>query len=310
MKLRSFAHVIAAFAPVLSPAAHADAVFAVTPGGRGEAIFDKPVDDTLSTLSNLCMNKGWSITTSTTSQLTCEIQLSMGQSIMGQLLMGNSYSTPPRQFVQFSIGEIGASSRVQVSQWVELQMAFGQVRRNEINTPAAINSEISFLLEAGARLPPGTRFPNHVVVGVDGTDTPHEGKQGYRVNKIAENSSAHRAGVQEGDVIYEIAGKRWKDFNGYLDATEKAAKATSYPIKLERAGQRHTLTLTSDFRPSIVAPAVAAAEEVTSPPVTLTPVGNIGSIADEIAKLAALRTQGILTESEFQAQKARLLTSN
>jgi uncharacterized membrane protein YdbT with pleckstrin-like domain len=34
------------------------------------------------------------------------------------------------------------------------------------------------------------------------------------------------------------------------------------------------------------------------------------SVADEIAKLARLRQQGILTEQEFQAQKARLLESS
>jgi hypothetical protein len=32
-----------------------------------------------------------------------------------------------------------------------------------------------------------------------------------------------------------------------------------------------------------------------------------GSVADEIAKLAALRDKGLLTEAEFQAQKAKLL---
>jgi hypothetical protein len=31
------------------------------------------------------------------------------------------------------------------------------------------------------------------------------------------------------------------------------------------------------------------------------------SIADEIAKLVALRDQGVLTEEEFAAQKAKLL---
>lgn len=37
--------------------------------------------------------------------------------------------------------------------------------------------------------------------------------------------------------------------------------------------------------------------------------GTSPSAADEIAKLAALRDQGHLTEAEFQAQKARLLGS-
>ena len=36
------------------------------------------------------------------------------------------------------------------------------------------------------------------------------------------------------------------------------------------------------------------------------PAGT-GSVADELAKLAALRDSGVLTEAEFAAQKARLL---
>ena len=35
--------------------------------------------------------------------------------------------------------------------------------------------------------------------------------------------------------------------------------------------------------------------------------GAGGSVADEIAKLAALRDQGHLTDAEFDAQKAQLL---
>ncbi len=35
--------------------------------------------------------------------------------------------------------------------------------------------------------------------------------------------------------------------------------------------------------------------------------GSSSSVADEVSKLAALRAQGVLSEEEFQAQKARLL---
>jgi uncharacterized membrane protein YdbT with pleckstrin-like domain len=44
-------------------------------------------------------------------------------------------------------------------------------------------------------------------------------------------------------------------------------------------------------------------------PVSAPSRGNDVSVADEIAKLARLRQQGVLTEEEFQAQKARLLRS-
>jgi hypothetical protein len=37
------------------------------------------------------------------------------------------------------------------------------------------------------------------------------------------------------------------------------------------------------------------------------PAAQSGSVADEIRKLGELRNQGLLTEQEFAAQKARLL---
>lgn len=37
------------------------------------------------------------------------------------------------------------------------------------------------------------------------------------------------------------------------------------------------------------------------------PAATSGSVADELQKLAALRDQGILTDAEFQAEKARVL---
>ena len=39
------------------------------------------------------------------------------------------------------------------------------------------------------------------------------------------------------------------------------------------------------------------------------PKGSLGSVADELAKLADLRSQGVLTDKEFDQAKARLLGS-
>lgn len=66
--------------------------------------------------------------------------------------------------------------------------------------------------------------------------------------------------------------------------------------------QRTINELTEDSRRR-VAPVTAL------PAVGPTPRGTGVSVADELAKLARLRQQGILTEEEFQAQKARLLQS-
>jgi hypothetical protein len=47
--------------------------------------------------------------------------------------------------------------------------------------------------------------------------------------------------------------------------------------------------------------------EATSVPAASAPVQAVGSVADELAKLAALRDSGVLSEDEFEAQKAKLL---
>jgi hypothetical protein len=281
-------------------------MLAVTPSGTTEAIFDKALPDTIATLGSYCIDRGWSVTNTTTNQVTCEIPMSMGQSILGQALMGNSYSTPPRQFVQFMAAQVGPASRVQVQNWMELQMAFGQVRRTDFTGPTFHNNAMGMLINAGGRFPPGTTFPNHAVMGVDVDNQPYQGKQGLRVKAIDPGSAAEHGGMQVGDVVFQIAGKRLKDANGYLDATAKAAATPTYEVLVARDGKPVKLSLERAFRPAATAPAavtVATVPTVSSSPST----AGTSSIADELGKLAALRDKGILTDVEFQAQKAKLL---
>lgn len=69
-------------------------------------------------------------------------------------------------------------------------------------------------------------------------------------------------------------------------------------------GQSPTATQT----PSAVAQSRAPTPVATSgPPAVQAGPAAGGSIADEIAKLAALRDRGLLTDAEFQAAKAKLL---
>lgn len=54
--------------------------------------------------------------------------------------------------------------------------------------------------------------------------------------------------------------------------------------------------------------AFLALRELIHEKMTSGPSGSAASIAEEISKLAVLRDQGILTEDEFSAQKAKLLS--
>jgi Short C-terminal domain len=51
----------------------------------------------------------------------------------------------------------------------------------------------------------------------------------------------------------------------------------------------------------------AAAGTLAAPTPTITQATSTATVADELRKLAELRDQGILTEEEFAAQKAKLL---
>ena len=119
---------------VCSPA-QADKYFAVTPSGATEALFPDKPQVISGKIAGRCMDLKWAVVNSTPNDVTCEAPLDMGQSILGQMLMGNSYSTPPRRFYRFGIAEINGISRVQAAGWMELQWAFGQVKRNEFTGP-------------------------------------------------------------------------------------------------------------------------------------------------------------------------------
>lgn len=93
-------------------AAWADKMFAVTPSGAAEMLFASGQQETVSALSSKCIDSRWTVISSSATELTCEAPMSMGQSVLGQVLMGNSYSTPPRRFFRFNVSENSGVSRV------------------------------------------------------------------------------------------------------------------------------------------------------------------------------------------------------
>lgn len=289
-----------ALATVAAPAI-ADEFFAVTPSGATEMLFPESATTVSGKLSGKCIDSRWTVITSSPNEVVCEAPLNMGQSIMGQLLMGNSYSTPPRRFFRFNVAEINGISRVQASGWMELQMAFGQVKRNDFSGPEFHNGAMNFLSAAGGQYPPGTTFPNHAAVGFDlEEDIPVGKHRGLRVKSVTPGLPGEKAGLLPGDVVTEIAGKRFKTVDDYLDATAKAAKKPAYEVEVLRDTKTVKLTIERAFRP-------ASTEQVVSAARPAAPTGATASVADELAKLAKLKSDGILTEVEFEAQKKKLL---
>ena len=302
MRFVRFAAVACAFAVASTPAL-ADKIFAVTPSGTAEMLFpDKPAA-VIGKLSSRCIDVKWTVTSSTSNEVVCEAPLNMGQSIMGQLLMGNSYSTPPRRFFRFNVAEVNGVSRVQASGWMELQMAFGQMKRTDFTGAEFHNGAVNFMSAAGGKLPLGTTFPNHVMMGFHSDNIDVGKTKGMRIKELVPGSPAEKAGLQIGDVVVRIAGKSFKNDADYLDATARAAAKPTYPVEFTRAGKSMTLNLERAFRPAWTEQVIAAAEPAASAPALAPPF----SVADELSKLSKLKDAGTITEAEFEAQKKKLL---
>lgn len=300
---RFYAAACAATVICASPAS-ADEYFAVTPSGATEMLFGEQPSEVVGKLSTKCIDAGWSVTSSSGAEVVCEAPMNFGQSLMGTILMGNSYSTQPRRFFKYTVSTVSGISRVQASGWMELQMAFGQMRRTDFAGPEFHNGAMNFMAAAGGKLPKGTTFPNHVVMGIGFEPVPNGKLTGMRVTAIQDGSAALQAGVQVGDIVTAIAQKRLNGGDDLLDATAKAAKTPTYAVEILRAGKSMKLMMNRMFRPTFDEVVVARAAEPVAVSVTnAQPV----SVADELGKLAKLKADGIISQAEFDEQKAKLL---
>ena len=191
-----------------------------TESGRPDAIFlNTSSADAIGLLSSACMDAGLRVVSSNELSVTCEAEMGATQSVLTQVAIGNSYSTPPRQFIRLTTAQISDDVRVQASSWVETQMAFGQIRREPTDrTPQQVSSLTSFLLNAGAQLSDGDsitytgpRLGFQVVeitekmlkqlVAVD-----KRGKQGFYVSSLESGLPAEIAGLEICDQIVKFNG--------------------------------------------------------------------------------------------------------
>lgn len=162
---------------------------------------------------------------------------------------------------------------------------------------------MNFLGSAGGKFPPGTNFPNHAALGFETDEDVPMGKyRGLRAKKITAGMAGERAGLKEGDIVTQVAGKRFKAYDDYLDATAKAAEKPAYEVEVIRDGKPANLSFERAFRPRWTEQVVAVAETAAGPVATPS-----SSVADELTKLAKLKADGLLTDAEFEAQKKKLL---
>ena len=117
-----------------------------TASGRPEAIFYGETAESVSNkIATGCMNKGLLIKDTSSSMVVCGKTMEGGEAVFAQMLVGNSYSTTPEHNIRFSIVQINDDVKVVAYQWIESQMAFGQINRQELNSGKQFNDVQGFL---------------------------------------------------------------------------------------------------------------------------------------------------------------------
>lgn len=124
----------------------------LTQSGYPEAIFEKSSTESVKAkIIQGCDNRGAMVLESSNNSVVCSKTMSGGDAVLAQVLIGNSYSTTPEQKVRFTIYPVGKSIKVSARQWVETQMAFGQMRQQELNSNSQFNDMQFFLNSLGGR---------------------------------------------------------------------------------------------------------------------------------------------------------------
>ena len=119
-----------------------------TASGRPEVTLDNISQEEASgKISQRCMEAGILVYEQSKYQVVCGKTMTGGEGVLAQMLVGNSYSTTPERKVRFTIAKINTSVRIQAYQWIESQMAFGQINRQELNSGKQFN-EIQRMLNS------------------------------------------------------------------------------------------------------------------------------------------------------------------
>lgn len=225
-----------------------------TPSGTPDAVFEGTAPkEVVSKITNTCMNAGWTVQSQTDTQVVCEIPVSGMKQALQQVLLGNSYSTPPRTFARFTVAQVGASSRAQAMAWTETQMAFGQMRQQQYSDDGTYTNLLSFLIKAGGELPPGTTFVGNYI-GFDGDPVSSGKAAAFPVTAVTAGGPGAQAGLLVGDVIHKINGQTFKDQADFTKKINKIGVGLRYPLEIVRDGKPQTLQVIAKARPAVGSP--------------------------------------------------------
>lgn len=229
---------------------------ATTPSGRAEMVFAyTSAADTLTAIQSKCMDNGWMITSQVGTQVICEVPMGMWQSVFTQMLIGNSYSTEPKQFVRFSVAQVGEHTRVQTQVWAETQMAFGQVQHHQYTDDGTYNNMLTFMGQAGGQFPVGTTFTSRAYLGVDGADaTALNGRRStyaYRLTSVYEPAPGYRLGLRTGDLVTKVNNRTFRNAEAFGEQLNRQTVGRSLTVTVVRDGVEQTFSTTAEGRPPI-----------------------------------------------------------
>ena len=137
---------------LVSGCAPQEARMKVTSSGYPEGTFmNTSVAKVRNKLIAACDSHGIMVSESTENSVLCGKEMSGGDAVLAQVLIGNSYSTTPRDKIRFTIYQAGKNVKVSGHEWIETQMAFGQMHQVELNGNNQFNSVQRMLNSLGAK---------------------------------------------------------------------------------------------------------------------------------------------------------------
>ncbi|AXY41615.1 hypothetical protein D1793_05065 [Halomonas sp. JS92-SW72] len=95
-----------------------------------------------------CLDRGFSIDTSTETQVVCRQRIDGAAGIMTWAMIGNSYSTQPDAVLRFTIANSEGAYRVVAQPHAETQMAMGQMQRMDLKANNELRNNIQAFLDS------------------------------------------------------------------------------------------------------------------------------------------------------------------
>ena len=254
----SLAALLAFGLPAAPAMAQGLAVYARTPTGLAETLFDGDPEEAASQLADQCLSGGLSVVTKEAGAVTC--QLPDDREAGARADLGQAGRSGRPIFYRFQVEERGTATRVLANGWEEVAGFWGGTKQRDFDDPVFHNALMELMEQAGGRLPPGTRFPNHAMIGASFVARIRP-EPSLEVTEIKPDSPALRAGLQPGDLVTRIGNRRTRTLEDLNRSLVEAARAANFEIHFLREGREGVALLRSEFRPAVIAPMLAEAEE-------------------------------------------------